>query len=263
MSPLFMDTREETTSGSEREAAGDRRGTMRRIKNRNAARKSRKKQTEKADELHKEFVRLEASNSALEKEIAALKKEVQHYTAVLQRHRPFCVLRDSVEVDALEPSVFTTSNPEIGKNPHLCPSSDLIPSCLLSLAPHSLFGGDANTEFCHLPSPSFTTRQDDLSIASGIFQVEDAKTAPPDPHAFHTQYESPSVLGQTDTKWALNSSQEMTPVTSLLPISPNTSDGFFPSNTPSLEPYTGELSLSELLEKNDWILSVDDNPTTL
>uniref|UniRef100_A0A3Q2XUC1 Basic leucine zipper ATF-like transcription factor 2 n=1 Tax=Hippocampus comes TaxID=109280 RepID=A0A3Q2XUC1_HIPCM len=78
-------------------SAGDRRGTMRRIKNRNAARKSRKKQTEKADELHKEFVRLEASNSALEKEIAALKKEVQHYTAVLQRHRPFCVLRDSVE----------------------------------------------------------------------------------------------------------------------------------------------------------------------
>lgn len=205
---------------------------------------------------------LEASNSALEKEIEALKKEVHHYTAALERHRPFCVLGDSVQVDALEPSVFTTSNPEIGENPHLWPSSDFIPSCLLSLSPHSLFGGDANTEFHHLPSPSLTPRRDDVSIASGIFQVEDANAAPLDPHAFHTKYESPSILDQADAKRALNSSQETPPMTSLLPISPNTSDGFFPSNTPSLEPYPGELSLSEFLEKNDWILSVDSNSTS-
>ncbi|XP_051924355.1 basic leucine zipper transcriptional factor ATF-like 2 [Hippocampus zosterae] len=234
--PLFMDTRDEATSGSESEAAGDRRGTKRRrMKNRNAARKSRKKQTERADELHKEFVSLEASNLALEKEIETLKKEVRHYTAALERHRPFCVLGDSVQVDALKPSAFNTSNPEIGENPHPWPLSNIIPSCLLSLTPHSLLGGNINTESCHLPSPPFTTRNDDLSIASGIFQ-----------------YESPSVFDQSD------SSQETTPVTSLLSISPNTSDGFFPSNTPSLGP-----SLSEFLEENDWILSVDGNPTIL
>uniref|UniRef100_A0A671TL65 Basic leucine zipper ATF-like transcription factor 2 n=1 Tax=Sparus aurata TaxID=8175 RepID=A0A671TL65_SPAAU len=71
------------------------RGTKRQEKNRDAARKSRKKQTERADELHEELQRLEQSNSALQKEIALLRKDFQLYTTALERHKPVCSLRDS------------------------------------------------------------------------------------------------------------------------------------------------------------------------
>uniref|UniRef100_A0A7N8Y1Q1 Basic leucine zipper ATF-like transcription factor 2 n=1 Tax=Mastacembelus armatus TaxID=205130 RepID=A0A7N8Y1Q1_9TELE len=64
----------------------------RREKNRDAARKSRKKQTERADELHE---RLEQSNSAFQKEIATLKKDLHRYTTALERHEPYCCLRTS------------------------------------------------------------------------------------------------------------------------------------------------------------------------
>ncbi|KAK2862789.1 hypothetical protein Q5P01_002322 [Channa striata] len=111
MSPLFMDTECELntpgslsaddsnshTAGSEREGEGPQHlvktGTKRREKNRDAARKSRKKQTERADELHEELQNLERSNSALQKEIAALKKDLSLYTTALERHEPYCRLR--------------------------------------------------------------------------------------------------------------------------------------------------------------------------
>uniref|UniRef100_A0A3P8WFW2 Basic leucine zipper ATF-like transcription factor 2 n=1 Tax=Cynoglossus semilaevis TaxID=244447 RepID=A0A3P8WFW2_CYNSE len=67
----------------------------RREKNRDAARKTRKKQTERADELHQELQRQERAKSALQKEITALKKEVQHYAKILQNHEPYCHLRAS------------------------------------------------------------------------------------------------------------------------------------------------------------------------
>ncbi|XP_067307664.1 basic leucine zipper transcriptional factor ATF-like 3 [Pseudorasbora parva] len=62
----------------------------RREKNRDAARKSRKKQTEKADILHEELQTLEQSNAAFRKEIAELKKELQSYTTALEQHEPHC-----------------------------------------------------------------------------------------------------------------------------------------------------------------------------
>ncbi|KAK5610837.1 hypothetical protein CRENBAI_025524 [Crenichthys baileyi] len=110
---LFMDTGYELSSpcGSlsteecsssisalEREGEGNQprpRGTKRREKNRNAARKSRRKQTERADELHEELQCLEKSNSALQKEIAALKKDLRLYETALERHKPHCRLKDS------------------------------------------------------------------------------------------------------------------------------------------------------------------------
>ncbi|TDG99871.1 hypothetical protein EPR50_G00198630 [Perca flavescens] len=111
MSPLFMDTGLESnspgsgsangsnTAGSEREGEGQQmgnRGRKRQEKNRDAARKSRKKQTERADELHEELQCLERSNSALKKEIAALKKDFHLYTTTLECHKPFCCLKDSI-----------------------------------------------------------------------------------------------------------------------------------------------------------------------
>uniref|UniRef100_A0A3Q2QAT6 Basic leucine zipper ATF-like transcription factor 2 n=1 Tax=Fundulus heteroclitus TaxID=8078 RepID=A0A3Q2QAT6_FUNHE len=68
--------------------------TKRREKNRDAARKSRRKQTERADELHEELQHLEQSNSALQKEIAALKKDLRLYEKALERHQPHCRLKD-------------------------------------------------------------------------------------------------------------------------------------------------------------------------
>uniref|UniRef100_A0A3P9Q7Z9 Basic leucine zipper ATF-like transcription factor 2 n=1 Tax=Poecilia reticulata TaxID=8081 RepID=A0A3P9Q7Z9_POERE len=64
--------------------------TKRREKNRDAARKSRRKQTERADELHEELQSIEQSNSALQKEIAKLKKDLRLYETALERHKPHC-----------------------------------------------------------------------------------------------------------------------------------------------------------------------------
>ncbi|CAL8376814.1 unnamed protein product [Gadus morhua 'NCC'] len=113
MPPLFMDAKSSSsgfTSGEDLDSSnsglreGDdaagppaprRRGAgggQRKGKNRDAARKSRMKQTAKADELHKEHQYLERSNTTLEKEIAALRAEVKRYTVVLERHQPSCTL---------------------------------------------------------------------------------------------------------------------------------------------------------------------------
>uniref|UniRef100_A0A3Q2CN65 Basic leucine zipper ATF-like transcription factor 2 n=1 Tax=Cyprinodon variegatus TaxID=28743 RepID=A0A3Q2CN65_CYPVA len=68
--------------------------TKRREKNRDAARKSRYKQTKRADELHEELQHLEQSNSALRKEIATLKKDLCFYETSLEHHKPHCRLKD-------------------------------------------------------------------------------------------------------------------------------------------------------------------------
>ncbi|KAM4714765.1 uncharacterized protein batf2 [Anableps anableps] len=109
---LFMDTgyelsspcgslsAEECSSGAstlEIEGEGNQprpRATKRREKNRDAARKSRRKQTERADELHEELQCLEQSNSVLQKEIAKLKKDLRLYETALERHKPLCRLKD-------------------------------------------------------------------------------------------------------------------------------------------------------------------------
>ncbi|KAM8880806.1 uncharacterized protein batf2 [Synchiropus picturatus] len=105
MSPLSSVSRQERSSpvpGKESRSAleadkPDRSegGMKRRLKNRYAARKSRKKQTEIADELHEEMQHLERSNATLLKEIGQLKKDVQAYETMLKNHEPFCYLRES------------------------------------------------------------------------------------------------------------------------------------------------------------------------
>ncbi|KAK5848520.1 hypothetical protein PBY51_006127 [Eleginops maclovinus] len=114
MSPLFMETGYELTSpGSvsteESITPGSERGETRKRgrkteKNRDAARKSRKKQTERADELHEELQSLERSNSALKKEIAALNKDFNLYTKALECHKP-CFIKDSLSGSTTDLSV--------------------------------------------------------------------------------------------------------------------------------------------------------------
>ncbi|XP_053305428.1 basic leucine zipper transcriptional factor ATF-like 2 [Spea bombifrons] len=64
----------------------------RRDRNREAAYKSRKKHTERADTLHQEFEKLEKDNAALRKEIEYLQQETTRWSLVLKKHEATCLL---------------------------------------------------------------------------------------------------------------------------------------------------------------------------
>nr|XP_020499334.1 basic leucine zipper transcriptional factor ATF-like 2 [Labrus bergylta] len=134
MSPILMDTQYDSNSpssmsaeenhsnnaGSEREGEVQqegRGGVRRQKKNRDAARKSRKKQTERADELHEELQTLERSNTALKKEIASLKKDFNLYTTALERHVPVCTLRASASSSTTYLSVSPSADCQTGPSP--------------------------------------------------------------------------------------------------------------------------------------------------
>ncbi|KAG9347543.1 hypothetical protein JZ751_005111 [Albula glossodonta] len=68
----------------------DEKKLKRREKNRVAAQRSRKKQTQKADELHEEFECLEQENSLLRKEVQTLREEQRRLTEALKAHEPLC-----------------------------------------------------------------------------------------------------------------------------------------------------------------------------
>nr|XP_019951029.1 PREDICTED: basic leucine zipper transcriptional factor ATF-like 2 [Paralichthys olivaceus] len=127
MSPSLMDTRDgpsspcslsaeesnSNTAGSEREGEGQQvgnTGKRRQEKNREAARKTRRKQTERADELHEELQRLEQSNCTLKNEIAGLQKDRNHYMKALARHEPYCRLKVS---EAVSGGCQSTSSPPL------------------------------------------------------------------------------------------------------------------------------------------------------
>ncbi|XP_041841461.1 flocculation protein FLO11 [Melanotaenia boesemani] len=117
---LSADECSSNTSGLEREGEEQQMGprvSKRREKNRDAARKSRKKQTERADELHQELQCLEQSNSTLQKEIAALKKDLQFYETALERHKPYCRLRSSASRSSTCPSVSSLAKHQGSSSP--------------------------------------------------------------------------------------------------------------------------------------------------
>ncbi|KAG5260969.1 hypothetical protein AALO_G00298530 [Alosa alosa] len=131
MPGFFMDTKnhaESSTSfsGEESQSSSDWgkydfgpvRMYKRKEKNRDAARKSRKKQTERADVLHEEMQFLELSNAAFEREIADLQAELQRYTTALQQHEPQCSLHGQSRLaGSVSPQVkafqFTSTNTSI------------------------------------------------------------------------------------------------------------------------------------------------------
>ncbi|CAI9544458.1 unnamed protein product, partial [Staurois parvus] len=59
-------------------------------KNRVAAQRSRRKQTQKADKLHEEYECLEQENSSLKREIGKLTDELKHLSQVLKDHEQIC-----------------------------------------------------------------------------------------------------------------------------------------------------------------------------
>ncbi|XP_062372569.1 basic leucine zipper transcriptional factor ATF-like [Sardina pilchardus] len=115
MPGFFMDTKNHAESfasfsGEESQSSSDwgKDGlgpvrTKRKENNRDAARKSRKKQTERADVLHEEMQFLERSNAAFEKEIEDLRAELQRYTTALQQHEPQCSLQGQSRLAASVP----------------------------------------------------------------------------------------------------------------------------------------------------------------
>ncbi|KAM4772380.1 basic leucine zipper transcriptional factor ATF-like 3 [Rhinophrynus dorsalis] len=83
------------TSGSEADVLSQSsdlsdRKVRRREKNRVAAQRSRKKQTQKADKLHEEYESLEQENTSLKKEIGKLTDELKHLSQVLKDHEQIC-----------------------------------------------------------------------------------------------------------------------------------------------------------------------------
>uniref|UniRef100_A0A8C6QVT1 Basic leucine zipper transcription factor, ATF-like 3 n=1 Tax=Nannospalax galili TaxID=1026970 RepID=A0A8C6QVT1_NANGA len=70
----------------------DDRKVRRREKNRVAAQRSRKKQTQRADKLHEEYECLEQENAVLRREISKLTEELRHLSEALKEHEKMCPL---------------------------------------------------------------------------------------------------------------------------------------------------------------------------
>ncbi|TNN85235.1 Basic leucine zipper transcriptional factor ATF-like 3 [Liparis tanakae] len=201
MSPLFMDTGCElnspssvsaegsNTAESEREEEGEptgRRGRIKQEKNKNAARKSRRKQTKRADELHEfcyygldfkeaesELQGLERFNSAIKKEIAALKKDLDSYTAALERHEPSCCLRGSA---AASSSSAGPSRDAPGASLAASPAG---PSLSTSLTPKlGLQPSVQSARFSPVTPPAATTSASPHGSSAGPFASSSSVTAP-------------------------------------------------------------------------------------
>ncbi|XP_016152444.1 PREDICTED: basic leucine zipper transcriptional factor ATF-like 3 [Ficedula albicollis] len=78
--------------GGQQSHEEDDRKVRRREKNRVAAQRSRKKQTQKADKLHEEYESLEQENTSLKREIGKLTDEMKHLSEVLKDHEKICPL---------------------------------------------------------------------------------------------------------------------------------------------------------------------------
>lgn len=108
---------DETDAPSHREwRPGAERGARRRQRNRDAARKSRQKTTEWADQLHQELQRLEQDNSSLQKEISALQREMDYYSSALEKHAPHCCLNKNPN-DTIEDNTSSLSSIPTGVPP--------------------------------------------------------------------------------------------------------------------------------------------------
>ncbi|XP_070842858.1 basic leucine zipper transcriptional factor ATF-like 3 [Chaetodon trifascialis] len=83
------DQKKHLSEGSEASGDGGRR-MMRREKNRVAAQRSRKRQTQRADLLHETCELLEQRNRKLKREVDSLSEEQHRLTEALRAHEPSC-----------------------------------------------------------------------------------------------------------------------------------------------------------------------------
>lgn len=195
---------------------------------------------------------------ALRKEISSLEKRAVFYTAVLERHQPFCRLRGRGSGSAAPPSVSSpvsaqasastsaaTPSASFGGRSPLTPSCELFStgssissphtSVKTAAAPHSLFHDPS----CDPPLPPPQT-----PCPGSVPQT------PPDPLA--------EIL--IDSKLSPSHQAAASPglLLSLLtvpspPRGPQTSDGSL-AQMSLLEDTSRDLGFQELLEVNEWIL---------
>ncbi|KAK7907295.1 hypothetical protein WMY93_015907 [Mugilogobius chulae] len=86
-----MSSLREIKIGDKWELAEDEgRKVKRREKNRVAAQKSRKRQTQRADQLHEACECLEKKNRKLRQEVESLSEEQRLLSEALRSHEPFC-----------------------------------------------------------------------------------------------------------------------------------------------------------------------------
>uniref|UniRef100_A0A3P9PG10 Basic leucine zipper transcription factor, ATF-like 3 n=1 Tax=Poecilia reticulata TaxID=8081 RepID=A0A3P9PG10_POERE len=87
-----------------------RRRTKRREKNRVAAQKSRKRQTQRADQLHQACELLEQRNRKLKREVDSLSEEQNFLSQALRAHEPFCpIMHCSFASSSLQPDAAARS----------------------------------------------------------------------------------------------------------------------------------------------------------
>lgn len=202
---------------------------------------------------------------ALRKEISSLEKSALFYTAVLERHQPFCRLRGRGSASAAPPSVSgpvsaqasastsaaaTPSASFGGRSPSTppaptAPSCELFssgsskssphPSILTAPAPHSLFH-DPPCPPPQTPGPGTVPR------------------TPPDPLVEILMDSKPSPSHQPAADPGLFLSLLTVPSAPRGPqTSAGTSDGSL-AQLSLLEDTSRDLGFQELLEVNDWIL---------
>ncbi|XP_018538490.1 basic leucine zipper transcriptional factor ATF-like 3 [Lates calcarifer] len=91
----------ETCEGSEDEG----RRLKRREKNRVAAQKSRKRQTQRADLLHEACELLEQRNRKLRREVDSLSEEQRLLTEALRAHEPLCPIMHCLFASSTSPNL--------------------------------------------------------------------------------------------------------------------------------------------------------------
>ncbi|XP_014012143.1 basic leucine zipper transcriptional factor ATF-like 2 [Salmo salar] len=254
----------ESERGGQKGVSVDRRG-KRRVKNRDAARKSRKKQTERADILHQELQTLERSNSALEKEIAGLRREFRLHTATLEQHEPLCTLRpSSIPANApcfqiLSPSASSIA-PVTTPGPTVSPVTTPAPTVSPQTTPGSLLTPVTGGQLACLPAPA------SLPLSTLVTVPSTAHVTNPYP-LLSTLYSPISNISPNNLCASL-----ITPKTNICPLTtsrtnlalpniptPTLSSTSYPLtmyplnlSTPAIETPI-ELSLSDILDSPDWL----------
>ncbi|XP_072364883.1 basic leucine zipper transcriptional factor ATF-like 3 [Scyliorhinus torazame] len=117
---VYSPTDDSCTDRESQDHGGDNKKHRRREKNRIAAQRSRKKQTQKADKLHEEYEKLEQENTALKREIRKLSEEVKHLSEALKDHERICPLihcaMNFVATPRPHPGILTSCLPRDGQS---------------------------------------------------------------------------------------------------------------------------------------------------
>ncbi|XP_051284901.1 uncharacterized protein batf2 isoform X2 [Dicentrarchus labrax] len=133
---------------------------------------------------------LERSNSALHKEIASLQKDLQLYTAALERHKPFCCLKDSASSSSSTtclsgspsagcqtPSSPPRVPPQASSSSHAAAPS-LSTSLTSSLGPQTLDCVGGTCLSSSTPAPTTTTLASAAGLSSELFKSSGSVVVP-------------------------------------------------------------------------------------